>query len=568
MQSVVSMEVDEDGELGGASDHNLLITKFRDKFVYISKAPVLREAGWDIQEEQDWSKYREVVAKELRKERGQGVEGLAHSITQAVLKGLEEGVGRRKSSSSSSGVQRFPKFIVKILKERKCLEREWKRGKTAFARSGGGGSGVQGPGSSLVVAKQKLKEKTEELEKAKAKFYRQKRKPLLKLARVNKRKARKVFWSHVSRKQPKSGEIQCLKDRETGVLRYDAEGMCDQAYEYFVDIFSGARTKDQMRPGGDQEEGSMGGQEVEQGGVGVCQEGEAEQWMEEVEVLEMPGTQTEEGGVNKFMEEVQVREGEKVPEDGAGGDEPQDKILRSVDQSRRAGSDPAGFLDRDFSPGEMRKVLEDMGDTKAPGWDSIPNEALKQGPPELMESLVILFNRVKDQGVTPEAWKRGRITLVHKKGPLSDVYNYRPITVLTSVSSLYTKLLNHRLTEVTEEHGLLGQIQHGFRKGRSGADACFVLNTVLSKSAAKRRKVHMSFLDVAKAYDTVCRRTLWARLAARGFGGRFLASIQSLYRCHLVTCLMTPVICSPGHLIACSPVPLTHNHLITCSADS
>ena len=116
-----------------------------------------------------------------------------------------------------------------------------------------------------------------------------------------------------------------------------------------------------------------------------------------------------------------------------------------------------------------------------------------------MEQLVILFNKVKDQGVVPKAWNRGRITLIHKKGSVSDIYNYRPITVLTSVSSLFTKVLNSRLTVVTEEHGLLGQIQHGFRKGRSGADASFVLNTVLWKSAARRKKVHLSFLDVAKA---------------------------------------------------------------------
>ena len=79
-----------------------------------------------------------------------------------------------------------------------------------------------------------------------------------------------------------------------------------------------------------------------------------------------------------------------------------------------------------------------------------------------------------------------------------DAYNYRPLTVLNSVAGLYTKLLNARLVEVVEAHGLLGQVQNGFRKGRSGADCGFILNTVLWKSSALRKKPHLAFLDLQK----------------------------------------------------------------------
>ena len=79
-----------------------------------------------------------------------------------------------------------------------------------------------------------------------------------------------------------------------------------------------------------------------------------------------------------------------------------------------------------------------------------------------------------------------------------DAYNYRPLTVLNSVAGLYTKLLNARLVKVVEAHGLLGQVQNGFRKGRSGADCGFILNTVLWKSSALRKKPHLAFLDLQK----------------------------------------------------------------------
>ena len=82
--------------------------------------------------------------------------------------------------------------------------------------------------------------------------------------------------------------------------------------------------------------------------------------------------------------------------------------------------------------------------------------------------------------------------------PTSNISNYRPLTVLTSISGTYAKLLNKRLVEVVERFGLLGQVQNGFRRDRSGADSGFVLNTILWKTIKKRSRVHMAFLDLQK----------------------------------------------------------------------
>ena len=46
----------------------------------------------------------------------------------------------------------------------------------------------------------------------------------------------------------------------------------------------------------------------------------------------------------------------------------------------------------------------------------------------------------------------------------------------------------------------LGEVQNGFRKGRSGSDCSFILNTILWKSSARRKLVHLSFLDLQKAW--------------------------------------------------------------------
>ena len=86
------------------------------------------------------------------------------------------------------------------------------------------------------------------------------------------------------------------------------------------------------------------------------------------------------------------------------------------------------------------------------------------------------------------------------------------ISVLVSLSSFYSKLLNDRLIEVVEKHRLLGEAQNGFRQGRCGADNVFVLNTILWRAKALGDSVHLGFVDVSKAYDSVNREVLWKKL--------------------------------------------------------
>ena len=87
-----------------------------------------------------------------------------------------------------------------------------------------------------------------------------------------------------------------------------------------------------------------------------------------------------------------------------------------------------------------------------------------------------------------------------------------------------------------------------FRKGRSGADCTFILNSVLWKSAAAKKRAHMAFIDLQKAYDSVDRKILWRKLEAMGIKGKFLASIKALYEGDFVTTEVNGVTTSPVYL--------------------
>ena len=160
-------------------------------------------------------------------------------------------------------------------------------------------------------------------------------------------------------------------------------------------------------------------------------------------------------------------------------------------------------LEKQFTEQEIEKVIQGLKDGKAMGMDEVPNEALKHATPKFLRSLTKLYNLVQSTGKTPEVWKTGRLVLIHKSGSLTDMGNFRPLTVIVAESGLFSKVLNERLTEVVEEEGLLGEIQQGFRKDRRGADNTFILNTILMKFSARKKKPHLAFLDIKKVWNLV-----------------------------------------------------------------
>ena len=477
ISSAISLFVDEKGTLGGGSDHNALVAKLKDKFeLRLKPQETKKKVGWRVTDDTDWGAYRAAVSSKIGEAKIlRDVEGLADQIASIIVQSLNETVGAKRASAAPKKV--FPMTIVKTLREKRLLEKVWKTAKCNFATSRG-----NVPPVSLLVAREELESKKDELREQMEVFFRQKRRPLLNLKRSAKKKDVSLFWRLVARNTKKSSEISALQRRRDQVLVHSKTEIAEEAQSFMHEIF----------------QGEVGAQRHKEGG-----------W--------------------RSQEESNDAE----PQPSGGSDHQygvnQCNRLQSEDSSRRAETDPRGFLDKDYSLSEVREVVGNLGTCKAAGFDHIPNEAIKQGPEELQNLMVILFNRVKASGCMPSAWRRGRLVLIHKRGPTTKIGNYRPLTVLTSMSSVYTKVLNARLVKVVEMHELLGEIQHGFRRTRSGADCSFVLNTVLWKASAKNKKVHLAFLDIAKAYDTVDRSILWRELKKMGFGGRFLREIQGLY---------------------------------------
>ena len=109
------------------------------------------------------------------------------------------------------------------------------------------------------------------------------------------------------------------------------------------------------------------------------------------------------------------------------------------------------------------------------------------------------------------------------------VTNKRPLTVSSQFLCVLTKILNERMTVVSERENLYGSTQYGFRAGRSTSDCIFLLLAAVRKLRRKKYKISVAFCDLKKAYDSVDREILYDVLTDSGFGGKVLDIVQSMY---------------------------------------
>ncbi|KAF8064477.1 LINE-1 reverse transcriptase-like [Scenedesmus sp. PABB004] len=196
---------------------------------------------------------------------------------------------------------------------------------------------------------------------------------------------------------------------------------------------------------------------------------------------------------------------------GADFDEQwREQVEADVARYRAAASDPSGSdsdqdpLSADITAAEVAAQAQALSNNKAPSpLDGVTNELLKYGGEPLWGALAAFFNL--------------QLTLETK----------------AQTAGLYNLVLNKRLTDHLEGHGLLHDAQQGFRPGRSAADNIFMLTSCLDARAAQGLDTYVLFLDIAKAYDTVWRsgllHNLW-RVGVRGRMFRVLANMTDRTR--------------------------------------
>ncbi|KAK3522674.1 hypothetical protein QTP86_029160 [Hemibagrus guttatus] len=184
-------------------------------------------------------------------------------------------------------------------------------------------------------------------------------------------------------------------------------------------------------------------------------------------------------------------------------------------------------LDRELSLEELHEALQRMENGRASGIDGLPAEFYKAFWAVIGQDVLDVLRDSIQRGELPLSCRRAVLTLLPKKGDLTHLKNWHPVSLLCTDYKLLSKALASRLTKVMER--LIHQDQTYCVPDRSIFDNVYLIRDILDVSRLLGLKTGLIFLDQEKAFDRVEHEYLWKVLETFGFNPGFVAMIRVLY---------------------------------------
>ena len=139
------------------------------------------------------------------------------------------------------------------------------------------------------------------------------------------------------------------------------------------------------------------------------------------------------------------------------------------------------------------QFLNKLETNKASGIDGISATILKYCGDHIVLPITSIINNSIAKGIFPTALKEAYVLPLHKAAEKEDPNNYRPISILPTISKIFERHLSNQLLAFLSKHDLLAKHQSGFREGHSCQTALIRLTNEWLKDTDSGKKYWFGF---------------------------------------------------------------------------
>ena len=188
---------------------------------------------------------------------------------------------------------------------------------------------------------------------------------------------------------------------------------------------------------------------------------------------------------------------------------------------------------------EIRSLITNLPAKNSSGYDEISNNLLKKLISSLVHPLEKIFSKSLNQGIFPELMKLADISPLFKSKLVNDAKNYRPISLLLTISKVLEKIMYQRTYSFMETTGQIYNSQYGFRSQHSCESAVSELTSEIIKDLQNGMYTAALFLDLSKAFDTLEHKVLLEKMNRYGTSlnwfKSYLENNKIRVKCHVAS---------------------------------
>ena len=159
---------------------------------------------------------------------------------------------------------------------------------------------------------------------------------------------------------------------------------------------------------------------------------------------------------------------------------------------------------------------------KATGLDVLPL-GLKDIAKGISKPLTHVINLSLKSGVVPSKFKLSKVKPLFKSGNTQNIDNYRPISILSSISKILEKCVHSQVLKYLENNSMISSKQFGFRQQRSTELAATLFVDSIRKNMDNGLYTGAIYIDLSKAFDTIGHASILNKLPEYGIEGNELS---------------------------------------------